>query len=283
MMQMSSLLYLSLVPICVVAGLVGFAGWIAKDSESRFCRAGEWLGITCLALTLATWLLRWYLAGHLPIFGTYESALSLAVAVLAAMAVARVLKGSALLWPVSCSVAAALLAHGLRFDAAAFPLTISERSWIVEVHAVAAWTAFGCLATNAALALAWLLGGEKTSPRTSRLLRLSLSLGFLLHSAMLASGSFYKFLLFGETWSFDPIESLGFVTWISYGAVLHLHLMAGWEGDRLARWCLAVFILLTISYRAIVYFPAWSTYHIFDMDLRIHIVPSDSPDPGGGD
>ena len=32
---------------------------------------------------------------------------------------------------------------------------------------------------------------------------------------------------------------------------------------------------MTISYRGIVYFPAWSTYHIFDMDLRIHLTGSE--------
>ncbi|NIP15989.1 MAG: hypothetical protein GWN02_07605, partial [Gemmatimonadetes bacterium] len=72
-------------------------------------------------------------------------------------------------------------------------------------------------------------------------------------------------------WSFDPIETLGFVAWMAYGTLLHLHLMAGWEGRRLASWCAALFVLLTVSYRAIVYFPPSSTYHIFDMDLRIHV------------
>jgi len=99
-----------------------------------------------------------------------------------------------------------------------------------------------------------------------------LSFGFLLHSAMLASGSFYKFLLFGTTWTFAPVETLGFVVWVAYGTILHLRLLAGWEGRRLAGWTLFVFVLLVVSYRGIVYFPSWSTYHIFDMDLRLHLV-----------
>jgi ABC-type transport system involved in cytochrome c biogenesis permease subunit len=179
-------------------------------------------------------------------------------------------------------VAAALLAHGNLYDDTPFPLTISERSWIVEVHAILAWGAFGCLTTNAGAAVTRLLTG-KISEGADRLLSLTLSIGFVLHSAMLATGSFYKFLLFGQAWSFDPIETLGFVAWVSYGTLLHLHLMASWEGDRLARWCLLVFAVLVISYRFIVYFPAWSTYHIFDMDLRLHIDPSQSSaQPGGG-
>jgi ABC-type transport system involved in cytochrome c biogenesis permease subunit len=98
---------------------------------------------------------------------------------------------------------------------------------------------------------------------------------------MLASGSFYKFLLFGRAWSFDPVETLGLVAWVSYGTLLHLYLFSGWEGRRLAAWCLALFVLLTVTYRGIVYFPSWSTYHIFDMDLRLHVVGAEPADRGG--
>ncbi len=93
-------------------------------------------------------------------------------------------------------------------------------------------------------------------------------------------GSLYKFLLFGKAWSFDPIETLGFCAWVAYGTLLHMDLMAGWGGRRLAGWCLGTFVLLVVSYRAIVYFPSWSTYHILDMDIRTHVT-GDSTRAGG--
>jgi ABC-type transport system involved in cytochrome c biogenesis permease subunit len=264
--------YLLLVPGCAAASVLGFLGlW---KEEKKFRRAGEWIGLLCFAVALLTWLARWRLTGHMPVFGTYESALSLAVAVLAATLVVRARTDSNRIWPVTCLIAAGLLAHGYRFDDTAFPLTISERSWVVDVHALLAWSAFGCLAANAGLAALVWRSGERTPERTSRLLSQSLSLGFMLHTAMMVSGSFYKFLLFGEAWSFDPIETLGFTAWVAYGTLLHMHLLAGWEGARLAKSCLVVFALLVVSYRFIVYFPAWSTYHILDMDLRMHIDPS---------
>jgi ABC-type transport system involved in cytochrome c biogenesis permease subunit len=273
-----TILCIILIPACVVASLLGFAA--AYRRATGLHTAGRWTGRVCLALALVSWLLRWRTAGHLPIFGTYESALSLSLAVLAAAFLAERAGGSFLVWPVSTGLAAALLAHGLGYDASVFPLTISERSWLVEVHAVLAWAAYGCLTVNAAVALSLLWRGDEPAPR--RLLAFTLALGFLLHSAMLASGSFYKFLLFGSAWSFDPIETLGLVVWLAYGTLLHLHRLAGWDGRRLAGWCLSVFVLLTVSYRAIVYFPAWSTYHIFDMDLRMHVTPSDTAPGGGG-
>jgi ABC-type uncharacterized transport system permease subunit len=279
--MMSELLYVALLLACAAGGLLGLAGWVWRPAAG-LRRAGDLTGFVCLATSCAAWLLRWGRTGHLPLFGTYESSLSLAVAVLASAWITWRRTRLPLVWPIACGVGAALLSHGLGFDHTAYPLTISETSWVVEIHAILAWATFGCLAANAGLGVAWLLGREAGDARVGRLLGSSLSLGFVLHSAMLASGSFYKFLLFGEAWSFDPIETMGFVTWMSYGTLLHLHLMAGWEGRRLAAWCVGLFLMLTVSFRSIVYFPAWSSYHILDMDLRIHVSPSAPATTGGG-
>lgn len=275
----SDLLYVALLLACAAGGLLGLAGWLWRPAAG-LRRTGDLVGIVCLATSLVAWLLRWNRTGHLPLFGTYESSLSLAVAVLASAWITWSKARLPLVWPIACGVAAALLAQGLGFDHTALPLTISETSWVVEIHAILAWAAFGCLASNAGLGLACLLG---RGDRGSRLISGSLSLGFVLHSAMLASGSFYRFLLFGEAWSFDPIETMGFAAWVAYGALLHLHLMGGWEGRRLAAWCVGLFLLLTVSYRSIVYFPPWSTYHILDMDLRMHVAGSAPAATGGGE
>jgi len=263
-----------LVP-CVLAGAIGFAAWV-RPASRVLGRTADLLGATCLSAAVAVWIARWAVAGHIPLFGTYESALSLAVAALAAGALGRWRwAGPAGVWPVTCGVAAAILAHGSRYDPTVYALTISERSWWVDLHAVMAWAAFGALLANAGLAARWLV-----LRRDDRALGISLSLGFMLHTLMLVSGSFYKFLLFGRAWSFDPIETLALVAWVAYGTLLHMHLFAGWDGRRLARWCVGLFVLLVASYRGIVYFPAWSTYHIFDMDLRIHVTGAETVGEG---
>ncbi len=264
--------------LCALAAVAGGAAWLAPGR--RFLsRLGVALGWAAFIVVAAAWAGRWREAGHLPLFGTWESALSLSLAVL----------GVALLWPraarlplypAASAVAAAVLAHGAGYDDTPYALTISERSWAVDVHAVVAWAAFGALTANAGFALHLLVSRGREAG--GQALSASLSTGFLLHTAMLVSGSFYKFLLFGRVWSFDPIESLGLVAWLAYGTLLHMHLLAGWQGRRLAAWCLTLFALLVISYRGIVYFPAWSTYHIFDMDLRIHVTGPVKP-PGGSE
>lgn len=268
----------ALVGVGAAGAAAGFLGW-GRPGASGLTRLATGAGLVAAAIAVGGWTARMVHAGHLPLFGTYESAWSLAVAVAVAALVAWVrwpdLRQA--VWPPALAVMAGLLAHGLRFSHEAFPLTISERSWVVDVHAFAAWAAFGCLALNAGLAL-FLVVSERGGDRRNHALAYSLSLGFLLHTAMLATGSVYKFLLFGSTWSFDPVETLGFVAWMAYGTLLHMHLFAGWEGRKLASWCLGLFVILVVSYRGIVYFPAWSTYHIMDMDLRMHIESGSTAD-----
>jgi ABC-type transport system involved in cytochrome c biogenesis permease subunit len=276
-MDLSHRLAVALVATCAIGSGLGFLSWW-RPASRPLARAATVAGLAGLALSVIAWGIRWWLADHLPLFGTYESSLSLAVAVLlgSALAWSRRPAGAGI-WPVACGASAALVAHGLRFDPTTFALTISERSWVVDVHAVLAWAAFAALTVNAAFALRQLVGRSSGDPR---LLEFSLSLGFVLHTAMMVSGSFYKFLLFGQVWSFDPVETLGFAAWVAYGTLLHMQLFAGWNGRRLAGWCLAVFVLLVVSYRGLVYFPAWSTYHIFDMDLRIHLTGAETVEPG---
>jgi ABC-type uncharacterized transport system permease subunit len=270
----SASLGLALVGVGAAAAVVGFAGWWRGGWLARL---GDFMGLACLALALAAWGARWRAAGHLPIFGTWEGGLSLVTAVLLGAALARWRSGRREIWPPACLIAALLLVHAAGYSREIFALTISERSWVVDLHAIFAWAAFAALAVNAGWAL-FLTLTKYQDHRLDRALSFSLSLGFALHTAMMASGSLYKFLLFGRAWSFDPIETLGFVAWVAYGTLLHMHLMAGWEGRRLAGWCLALFVILIVSYRGIVYFPAWSSYHILDMDLRIHLMGQE----GGG-
>ena len=255
---------------------VGFGG-VARWRRANRGEPDRWItalsALGCLGPG-AAWISRWIAAGHLPVFGTYESALSLAffVAVGAAWAEGRDGRRGALL-PFASFVGAAIIAHGLSYDPTVYALTISERSWIVDAHALIAWAAFGVLTLNGAAAWSALRSKGEPPRRTGLDLGATLHLGFFLHTAMLASGSLYGFLLFGRAWDFDPIETLGITAWLAYGALLHIHLFAGWSDRRLARWCLGVFVLLVVSYRAIVYFPAISAYHIFDVDLRLHIRP----------
>lgn len=267
------ILDLLVLALALAGGLIGIAAW-KRQSIQGPARIAFLLALGAAA---SSWVVRWVLAGHLPLFGTYESGISLALVTLlvAACLGVRARHIARLAWPVASLVAAAVLLQRQFYDPTPYALTISERSLVVDVHAIISWLAFGVMTANAGVAIAILV---RCSDEDSELrwLSRSLSVGFLLFSAMIVSGSLYKFMLFGSAWSFDPIETLALAVWLAYATLLHMHRLGGWHGRKLARWCVGLFVALVVSYRCIVLFPATATYHIFDIDLRLHSVGAQS-------
>lgn len=259
--------YPALIALYIASALVALLG--ARGGASRLLtRAALAMSCASAAATLAVWIARWVEVEHFPLFGTYENALSTALIVTIVAALIDVRKRLVVVSPAMLLVAALLLAQGVQYDAMPYGLTISERSLVVDLHAVLAWLAFAVLAAAFAIAVRVAFSREATS-LDAQMERL-LTIGFVLHTAMLISGSFYKFLLFGKVWSWDPIETMALIAWLAYGTLLHMSLLAGWSGRRFARWTIGTFAILLISYRAIIYFPSFATYHVFDIGLKLH-------------
>ncbi|MBI5509410.1 MAG: cytochrome c biogenesis protein CcsA [Deltaproteobacteria bacterium] len=254
--------------LCAGVGALTIVGWWSQwDGWRRLARVGGVLGVAAAA---ALWVARFVEVGHLPLFGTFEAGLSLALCVLGVAAVLELSFPDGVGgMPVALMTAAAVLIHAGRYSRATWALTISERSVWAELHGIAAWLAFGLFASSFAYAVRVLVRADGGAD--ARWLPRLLHWGFVLQSTMMALGSFYKFLLFGRTWSFDPIESLAVVAWASYATIIHLRYFAGWRGEKLAAWAVLGFLLLVLSYKGVLYFPSWSTYHILDVDLRLHI------------
>lgn len=281
-MTAESTLTAALIPSGLIIGHLGIAARVFRRGPKTEAVV-RWLALIWGAALVVSWSLRTAEAGHIPLFGMYESALSLALATVAVAVVWEIRhRGPTVITPLAVLIGAALISHGETFDSTPYALTISERSLMVDVHAILAWLAFGVLALANFLALRIVLG-RTAGDDLERPLVKSLQLGFVLLTAMIVSGSVYKFMLFGRPWSFDPVESLALIVWMAYATVLHLHAFAGWSGRKLAGWTLGLFIMLALSYRTLVYFPAWSTYHIFDMDRRIHVGPEELGFGGGGE
>lgn len=60
------------------------------------------------------------------------------------------------------------------------------------------------------------------------------SFGFVFWSVMIAAGAIWANESWGRYWSWDPIETWSFVTWLALGAYLHLRRFHGWRGRRAA-------------------------------------------------
>ncbi|TLM80537.1 MAG: hypothetical protein FDZ70_00320, partial [Actinobacteria bacterium] len=112
-------------------------------------------------LLTASIAVRWLVTGHPPIFGTFENGMASSWFVCAAVIAARGgrwgvpegLRRLFLPW------APALLAYGSFFQSEPLPLTISERSLIIDLHALLAWAAFTVLLAGSTAGIAMLVPG----------------------------------------------------------------------------------------------------------------------------
>ena len=239
-----------------------------------------------LPIALVTHLIsvaiRWIQAGHPPVFGTYEATLAASwFLLLTAFLAVKRHREAVLLIPLTAFFALLHVAYGLTFNVEHIPLTISEQSIWVDLHALAAWLAYGELSISFLLASLLLLQRAEWFPKSGffehslsmeildELVFKYLVLGFLFHTAMFALGSYYSSILFGKWWTWDPVDSLFLLSWFIFAIIIHLRLFYGWKGERMAKLVLIGMAALLISYWSLVYIP-WATYHIFDIDLKLH-------------
>jgi len=226
-----------------------------------------WLGVALGALAVLVGD-RWRRAGHPPIMGTYEVALADAL-VLWALAL-----GWAWRRPAQARVAvalgipgAAMLGHGLAFPTAPVPLTISEQSLWVDLHAFVAFLALGLYLSGAAAAVGRLLVRDEASEDGLLLDEAQhrfTALGFLFHSALMATGAWYSVHVFGVFWRWDPIEALAALSWLAWGLALHARLFFRWRGKRLAV-ALLLCVLVTVALHKGVPHLGRLSFHVFDL------------------
>lgn len=239
---------------------------LLRSESLRWGGRIAWLAVAVGAVGLTV---RTLASGHLPIFGTFENTYTsswvlLTVACVAAWKDER-LTGA---WRYAAPWSFVLQCYGLRFRSEPVPLTISEQSLIVDVHVVFAWLAFAGLIGASTIAVRTLsrrrpfgLDAEEADDIQSRLVLM----GFCALSAMLVTGAFYLWILFGSFWRWEVVETLSLLAWLGYGLVVHVRLFYGWSGWKLAAATVAVLPLLILAFWIWSVFPA--TYHYFDIPL----------------
>jgi len=244
-----------------LAGVLAVAG----VGTARLWRA---LGAVAGGALLVLVVERGLRAGHLPIMGTWEASVADAL-VLQALAVGWSLKR-----PERARVAlalglpaAALLGHGLLFPTAAVPLTISERSWWVDVHALVAYLALALYLASAAASVARLRVADDTkapAPLLDEAQYRFAAVAFLFHTGLILSGAWYSVDLFGSFWRWDPVVVLAAISWLAWGLALHVRLFFRWRGRMQAVAQLLALVTVLVLYRLVPHL-GHLTFHVFDL------------------
>lgn len=248
------------------AALLGATVMLWGRQQAR-ARARMVMAMGFVMLTVAA-LARWVLTGHPPIFGTFENSIAstwcLAGAVLFGRRLFRVAelpddfeRWFALWIP-------ATLVFGAFFTRTPYPLTISERSLVVDIHVAFAWAGYTVLL--AASTIAGLVVARRAhwdSELVDAVMIRAAGVGFAMFTAMIAVGSLYSYLLFADWFKWEMVEAFALAAWLGYSSVLHMRMFFAWRGVRLAWVMLAVLPLLIGT------FWVWSiftgTYHYFEI------------------
>jgi len=230
--------------------------------RERAQRWGFGLALAGLLPHGAGLLLRWAESGHGPYMARYEVLSSNAwVAVVlflfASWRLPRLRPAGAVVMPV-CFLG---MTAGLFTDPGLRTLPPSLRSvWLVLHILFAKLGAGGILLSFGAGVLLLLREFRPESAFAARLPsseilddygRRFAGFGFLFWSVMIAAGAIWANDSWGRYWAWDPIEVWSLVTWLAFGAYLHLRRFHGWKGRR-AAWLVAACFLLSTATLSVV-------------------------------
>jgi cytochrome c-type biogenesis protein CcsB len=92
----------------------------------------------------------------------------------------------------------------------------------------------------------------------------ALKFAFILLTLGLLAGSVWAKSAWGDFWVWDPKENWSLVTWLVYGAYLHLRRVKGWRGDKAAWLVIAGFAVVMFTYLGMSMLPtAQESAHVY--------------------
>lgn len=87
--------------------------------------------------------------------------------------------------------------------------------------------------------------------------------GFPFMTLGIITGAIWAQYAIGSYWNNDPKEVWSLITWILYAALLHLRLITGWKGKKVAMFSILAFIILIFSFIGVTYL--FKGYHSFKL------------------
>jgi cytochrome c-type biogenesis protein CcsB len=251
--------------LCVLGYVVAFVGMLAGlvFNREKAMKGGWKLLIATVALHTFSILTRWGATGHIPVMGAYENSL------LGAWFVALIFLGSGRWIPgirslgvVVIPIVLVMLGNGIMSGAELQPLAPAFQSNWLFVHVIFAWLAYGSFLFAAGLGIAFLM--KNSAERRGKSGRISKKIpdldivdnlifrfiifGFIADTVMIATGSIWAHGLWGRYWGWDPIETWSLVSWLIYGAAVHLRLTRGWKNRRMAWLAIGAIVSVIISF-----------------------------------
>jgi cytochrome c-type biogenesis protein CcsB len=256
------------------------AAW--KSARRLIAQAATGLMFAALAMNAGLIFMRWQDAGRAPFKSLFESLVFAAFTLVAVYLFFERLYRTRVMGVLAMIACFGVLAFALtKWDAEIVKLPPALQSpWFVP-HVVVYFVGYAAVALASLTATAQLvtyaltgkgyveglragtvLEGQKLDfeEMTYELIRF----GFVLLTIGLLVGSVWAKSAWGDFWVWDPKENWSLVTWLVYGAYLHLRKVRGWRGNKTAALAIAGILVVGFTYLGMKYLPtAESSAHVY--------------------
>jgi cytochrome c-type biogenesis protein CcsB len=264
------------------AAAVAFYAAAWRSTKQLVARLGTALLCAALVLNLGLIVQRWIEADRAPFKSLFESLVFFAFNIGVVYLVFERLYRTRVLGVLAMLLSFGVIAYSLsKWDAEIVKLPPALQSaWFVP-HVMVYFVGYAAVALAAALSLAQLVssrmghGGKIVGLRAGTILngealdldKMTYELvrfGFVLLTIGLLVGSVWAKSAWGDFWVWDPKENWSLVTWLVYGAYLHLRRVRGWRGDRAAWLCIIGFAVVMFTYLGMKMLPtAEASAHVY--------------------
>ena len=252
-----------------------------RSTKALVGRVATAVMCAALALNLALIVGRWLEADRAPFKSLFESLVFFSFCIGAVYLVMERLYRTRVFGPIAALMAFACLGYAVaKWDAEIVKLPPALQSgWFVP-HVVVYFIGYGAMAFATGVAALQLLSTR--SAFFGKLVRLkagtalsgeldleqvtydAIRFGFVLLTVGLLVGSVWAKSAWGDFWVWDPKENWSLVTWLVYGAYLHLRRVRNWRGERAAWLAVAGFAVVMFTYLGMGLLPtAEASAHVY--------------------
>ena len=260
------------------AALFFIMGWVFKKQlPTRLASITALLG---LCGNTAGIILRWFESyrigiGHAPLSNLYESLVFFAWAIIVVYLFIEYRYKNKSIGIIATPLAFLALAYASlspNISSQIQPLLPALKSnWLIA-HVIACFIGYAAFAIAFGVSFMYILKSYETPGGNGRLSRFPstrilddlnyqlIVFGFLFLSAGIITGAVWANSAWGRYWGWDPKETWSLITWFIYATMLHMRLMRGWKGRRIAYFSMIGFAAVLFTYFGVNYLPGLHSY-----------------------
>jgi cytochrome c-type biogenesis protein CcsB len=264
--------------IYVLAATLYLAAWVFH--KNKMYRIATWVVAAGIGGNIAGFGLRWVESyqmgiGRIPLSNLYESLVFFSLMIALIYYVIETKYGQKSIGAFAMPLASLSMAYASlspNISDRIQPLLPALKSNWLTVHVVTCFIGYAAFAIAFGLGMMYLVKGGKSGqegtfrgriPQSRILDELNHQMvlfGFLFLSAGIISGAVWANSAWGRYWGWDPKETWSLITWFVYATLLHVRLMRGWRGKRIAVFSMIGFAAVLITYFGVNYLPGLHSY-----------------------